>query len=346
MTDTGPNPDPAEPSRLIAALSDGTLDEEGGRRLDGLLKADPTAQQAYLDHMALDGLLQWEFGGAAAAVPSALRPAETGPREPPEPLRPRLRRFVAAAAQVAAGLVFGVLTTSLVLGYAAVADRPAETPLPLAEGGFEAGVPPASDGLPTAPGVWGGDFAGIVGAERGVAPRGGKRMLRFLRSDFRGERSPVSYVGNLYQIVDLRPWRAELADGRASAELAAWFNGVAATDGEGYFAGVHVYALAGDPAAPHPPGQRPADRCLATGGRQHVRIDDDPATWQRVAAGMTVPPETDYLVVELQVARMHPGPGPEPVRFPGHYADDVSLTLTVNPAKTDKTAATAGRADR
>jgi hypothetical protein len=212
MTD----PDPIELSRLIAALSDGTLDEEGGRRLAGLLQADPTAQQAYLDHMALDGLLQWEFGGAAAPASSALPSAGTVPGGTPEPLRPRFRRFVSAAAQVAAGLVFGVLTTSLVWGYAAVADRPVETPLPLAEGGFEAAVPPTPDGLPAAPGVWGGDFAEIAGAERGVAPRGGKRMLRFLRSDFHTEQSPVSYVGNVYQIVDLRSRRAELADGRAS----------------------------------------------------------------------------------------------------------------------------------
>jgi len=67
MTDS----DSHELSRLIARLSDGQLTEAERERLNELLKSDPVAQEAYLDHMAMDACLEREFG---AAVPVPGRP--------------------------------------------------------------------------------------------------------------------------------------------------------------------------------------------------------------------------------------------------------------------------------
>lgn len=312
-------------SQMIAALRDERLSDDDAARLEQILQSSPAAQQAYVDHMALEGLLQWEFGNV---VRTQIEPLLAPQSSPSIGTRPALqpRRF--ALRPLAAGLLVGILSTSLVWAISAAADRP-PPPLiwPLVDGGFESGNQTESNGVPHSAGVWDGDFATVVGAEQGLTPRSGSQMLRLLRSDFQGERSPISYVGNIVQIVDLRSRQAEFADGRAAAELTAWFDAVPAQPEERYFAGLHLFAMAGDPASPHPADTSwLMENCLASGGVQHVSLDVTPG-WQQVATSVSIPVGCDYLVVMLKVARLQPAPGAEPVIFPGHYVDDVSLTL-------------------
>jgi hypothetical protein len=65
--------------------------------------------------------------------------------------------------------------------------------------------------------------------------------------------------------------------------------------------------------------------------------DDDPRTWQRIAGKMMVPPDADFLVVELKVVPADPVPVEGAVEFPGHYADDVELILRTNARPTAPT---------
>ena len=75
--------------------------------------------------------------------------------------------------------------------------------------------------------MWSGDFCRIVGAEQGIAPKQGKKMLRFLRSDNeQTETGAVTYVGEAAQVMDLRPFHAEIANGAAAVELSAWFQSI------------------------------------------------------------------------------------------------------------------------
>ena len=45
---------------------------------------------------------------------------------------------------------------------------------------------------------------------------------------------------------------------------------------------------------------------------------------------MMVPPDADFLVVELKVVPGEPAPVDGAVTFAGHYADDVQLVLRTN----------------
>lgn len=58
-----------------------------------------------------------------------------------------------------------------------------------------------------------------------------------------------------------------------------------------------------------------------------VVSDNDPQTWQRVAGSLIVPPDTDFLVIELKAIPGEQSPQDKPFKFAGHYADDVQLTL-------------------
>ena len=96
-------------------------------------------------------------------------------------------------------------------------------PLPLMNGGFEARDRIGS-GSPYAVGVWSGDFSRICGPENGVLPFEGKKMLRILRADnVRSEPGGTHNLGQVLQVIDLRPFRKELKGGGAEVVLSARF---------------------------------------------------------------------------------------------------------------------------
>src|SRR4051794_40965525 len=55
----------SEFERQISRLSDGQLSPADAGQLNRLLKNDPISQEAYLDHLLLDALLEMEFAGAS-----------------------------------------------------------------------------------------------------------------------------------------------------------------------------------------------------------------------------------------------------------------------------------------
>jgi ferric-dicitrate binding protein FerR (iron transport regulator) len=83
---------------LIDAVIDGSCDEAGLRRLEGLVRDDPAVREAYLDQMRMHALLEWRHGRVEPrverAAPSRLR---IWPRR-------RLSRGLAAVALIGVGL--------------------------------------------------------------------------------------------------------------------------------------------------------------------------------------------------------------------------------------------------
>ena len=61
----------------------------------------------------------------------------------------------------------------------------------LLQEGFETGNPPLAKGMPKTPGYWSGDFSQVVGAQQGVRPKTGRKMLQFLRADYEEKPSPT-----------------------------------------------------------------------------------------------------------------------------------------------------------
>ena len=319
-----------ELSRLIARLSDGTLAPADVVRLNEMLRADPIAQEAYLDHLALDGWLECEFGGKIpeAALVARCGAAVSFSRGPSAPVRSWLQWLsppVMTAIFIVFGFAMGATAWAMTTHFIA---RQSVVKLPVAQASFEVAARPLASGVPTNFGVWSGDFTELVGVQPDPAPKDGKQMLRFLRSDSAVEPSGVStYVGDMFQVVDLRPWRDMIAAGTAVAELSASF---AAARGEEMDFQTCLWAFAGDPARLPENWTKHLREELAYGsGTAHGR--GAAPRWRRVTARMIVPPDAEFVVLELKVSPASRRAG-APIVFRGVYADEVELALHVGGA--------------
>jgi len=258
-----------------------------------------------------------DFGGSPAS------PSVNGP------VRPRARwsqwRPLTAAA---AGLALGIFCASAAWAYVSPGlPRFVKHVLAVANAGFEEDAAPQPNGVPVRYGVWSGDHAALVGPEQGIVPKQGQRMFRFLRSDSTEASSRGTiFNGNIYQVIDVRPSRDALATGSAIVDWSAWFNCVPDQAAEKTKFVASVWAFVGETAILP---RNWADKLYQETAYSSWKItaDDDPQSWQRIAGSMMVPPDADFLVVELKVVPAEPVPVDGAVTFAGHYADDVQLIL-------------------
>lgn len=231
-------------------------------------------------------------------------------------------------AAAAAGLVIGMFCTSVVFAY----TQPrlpvvVSKAIPLGDAGFESGLQVPARGIPARAGTWSGDFLRVVGAEDGITPKHGQRMLRFLRADNEltpnGERC---YVGSVAQVIDLRALRAESAAADQLMEVSAQFNALAMPPGANHEFAIKTAAFRGDIAdAPRLWDDHEASVSRAN---RSVIADSDVATWQRVALPVVVPMDADFLVIEGAVVFKGPQAAQGVAEFSGHYIDQVEVRLT------------------
>lgn len=201
--------------------------------------------------------------------------------------------------------------------------------IPVGDAGFEPGTHLGNTGIPTAYNQWGGDICLIVGDHQGIQPATGQGMLRFLRAEniwtSEGKRLVSS---EQWQLVDLASLRPLLRGGRATVELAAWFNRVPGLQSTRR-CGVSAYTFRGAAADAPTMWKQYAQQALSYAGH-NLNADDDPATWERSAVQLTIPEDADFLLITVRVSRMPLLPDAPP-DFEGHYADDVSLRLHIPP---------------
>lgn len=308
---------------LIARASDGTLTPVDGERLTELLKADPIAQEMYLDHMLIEGLLERELGAALpAAVKSPLPPRAA------LPVAAKRRRFALPAwfrhsHLRREGIPLAILMF-VALGWFGWArwGHTTRHPLNLANSSFESASGLSVGKMSEA--SWYGDVAHVVEQYSGIKPLEGNRMVRFVKSASEPEHSC-----ELYQIVDLKEIADALAAGPVLVEASASFNAIAdkLDDGE-YVFGISMFAYAEDPAGqPHVWPMR-WDSPLHFSGHQ-TNADADAQSWQKVTTRLTLPQGTKYLVIQLAVIHRDPEGNSEedPDEFPGQFADHVTVHL-------------------
>jgi hypothetical protein len=305
-------------SELIQCYIEGPVTQLQVNELQQQLRTDPAFRRLFARYANLDAAL----GDGRLAAPSVARPAS--PVRQQSTFKWLSWRPLAAAA---AGLVFGMFCTSVVFAYAKPKPSFAGAkPLPLADADFESTSPIPARGIPDRAGVWSGDFSRLVGARNGITPKHGLRMLQILRSD--NEESSEhehSYVGEVAQVIDLRPLRAALSGAEHSVDVSAYFNSIGmGRDGKCEFA-VKAAAFQGNIAdAP----RLWADH-EASGSRSNraVEADSDPRTWQRVATALVLPANADFLVVECAVVFKGTQKEQGATEFPGHYVDQVEVRL-------------------
>ena len=320
-------------SEIILAYLDGTISDEDLLRLKALLRDNAEARAQLRAWAAADVRLR-ELAADAAEL------AATSPNAP----QPRgrgatvswLDRLLLRGVRrpIAAGLAVGVVFSSAVWAYIAPAGvEPIRHLAKLVADSFESGAAPGNRGVPQEFGVWGGDHAELATAVAGIVPRSGARMLRLLRSDYVGENSRLSHVGDQRLVIDLAAHRADIETGRVVAQAEAWFNQVAPDAGQEFAGGVTLFAFSHDPRVHR--GETWDDwyeSHLGLNGQQQERSDHDAATWERVSSRLTLPPATRFLVVHLRVNRTKPEPTATPVTFSGSFVDDVKAELLLRPA--------------
>lgn len=304
--------------RHIAGL---TTDDEA-QRLSDALKTEDELADLYIRHIATEVALE-----ACAASAEGTRELLISP-EMSESSRSQSwfawRPLMAAAA----GIVFGMLCTSMVFAYALPSAPVASTKvLPLTDADFESGSQVPVRGIPSQSGAWSGDFSRVVVAENGITPKQGQRMLRVLRSDNElSSPSERSYVGSVAQVIDLRSLRAELSGGEPLVEVSAQFNAIPISQRGTFEFNVKAAAFRGDIAdAPrlwedHEASVSRSDRTVVA--------DSDVLTWQRVSMPLVVPMDADFLLIEAAVVSKAPQSEQRVAEFPGHYVDQVEVRLT------------------
>lgn len=304
---------------LAHAFLDGAASDDEVARLESMLEADPAAREAYLRLADVHACL---------AVDEQLwaEPADRTSIDP-RPLEPVRQPVASVGRQLSAavlGLVVGLLGASLTFGYVMPLFR---SRIMLVNDGFEAGPPPLTKGMPVSSGVWSGDFTRVVGADQGVSPHHGGRMLRLLRADYEGKPKQASYIADLWQMVDLRQHLGEVAGGGVTARVTAFHNAIPCPEGEVYTTSASLYALDAKTAEGLTPNDVPSliDASLAMSQKAGSPLDRDAQTWQAEHCELTLPPGTEFLLMRVGVA--HATREQQRVDFPGHYVDDLQLML-------------------
>jgi hypothetical protein len=175
--------------------------------------------------------------------------------------------------------------------------------------------------------AWRGDFSRVVTEEQGISPSQGLRMLRFLRAD--NEHTPNaerSYVGEVAQVVDLRPLRAQFSAAEPVVELSARFNGVSPNPATLYEFSVKAAAYRGK-VADAPQFWEDRDSAVSRSDR-FVVADSDATTWQRVTVPLVLPPDADFMIINCSVVFKGQQAPHSVAEFPGHYLDQVELRLS------------------
>lgn len=298
--------------QLFAVRSDETITVAEHQELLQALRTDAEARRLWFVHQDVEVGLRTQLKAPSVVVPLSRRWLQWRP-------------LTAAAA----GLVIGLFSASMVFAYGL--PKVVRQVLALANAGFEGSVAPMPDGLPVRFGVWSGDYAEVVGAQQGIVPRKGKHMFRFLRSDSREPSSSGGTIfnGNMYQLIDVRTWREAVASGMAVVDWSAWFNCAPEASGTKSKFEASVWAFAGDTSFVRKNWEEKLHQELAYSSWKII-ADDDLKSWQPIAGSMILPPDTDFLVIELKAVPGMPSPVNGAVTFSGHYADDVQLVLRTN----------------
>lgn len=185
--------------------------------------------------------------------------------------------------------------------------------------GFDVSARAALGEIPLDFGYWSGPAYALTGPMQGITPANGPGMLRFM--DPAGE----SRDSEVWQLVDLSAYKKFLAGGNVRADLSAFFNRVRGGKAMSTQFGLTLAAFHGDPADMRTlwPQRQTAALALA----DKVLTDDDPTTWKELEVSAKLPPDTDFVVVEIRAIAPPGSAGQAPV-FQGNFADLTDLVLS------------------
>jgi hypothetical protein len=320
---------PERMEHLLRQYFDSDITDTEMSELDAALRTRPEVRAKFWQEAHLQGSLrEWGLEERGTRELRVLAP----PAEVPPRARRENSRSLHPLAAAAAGVVFGMFCASV--AWAVHSPRSSVPPpraIPIADGSFEGKLRALPSGFPAEYGIWSGDDSSTVEDPSGKSPDG-KRLLRFVHAN----REPTlpdsgAYSCDVFQLVDLRPFKWEAQSGEATLELAAQFLDRRVTPGDliQFVCRVHVFQGELDSVrAEWPLTQKSA---LAVGSIGDKSLGGNPDQIHRVATKILLPPKADFAVVHLIAHKPKTLAGTE-ATFDAQYADAVQLTLQSRPA--------------
>ena len=288
---------------LMRRYLEGVASLEETQELESLIVKDAGVRQDFLRYMHLDSAL----AGVRRSQPSVAASSRS--------VWLSWRPLTAAAA----GIVFGMLCTSVVFGF--VNQRAAVKKVPLLD--FDAGLEDVTqtlkDGLPDRVGHWGMDEASIVAAEQNVLPLQGERMLRL--EPIPPQKPVKNHTSRAYLMLDLRSQPVAMMNGEAEAEVTASFFATNSDLSSRYL--IRAIALDEEPetATKNFWSKVESDGVVS----ESQRFDTLPGKsgWHTFSMKLRLPPGSKTLVLIFGAVP------PEDTSRPAlvHYLDDVQVSL-------------------
>ncbi len=306
---------------LLHGYLNGTLDEANFARFQSLLRDSAEARHTLRSLSTVEAKLTQ----LAAIHPETVRLlSETARQSGPSFCWFAWRPLTAAAA----GIVFGMLCTSVVFGFGA---RSVEKVISLLQESFESGPAPLVTGIPQDVNLWSGDYLEVVEKYEGLKPAHGTKMIRMLRSDFEGKASSMpNRQGDLSRVIDVRPFLREANGGEVVMTLSALFNAAPFPEAERYDGVVTLYAL-GEPGSTE---ENLMEDALAISNGSRNSMDRDPSTWESATSRLLLPTGTEFVMLKVSFRRWPKGSEsqsslPDLVTFAGHFVDDVRASVNI-----------------
>jgi FecR protein len=185
--------------------------------------------------------------------------------------------------------------------------------------GFDVSARAVQGDVPTDFGYWSGPTFLITGPVQNIRPVEGAGMLQFLNPT-----SGSSGSSEVWQIIDLRPFRKFLSSGFVEGRLTSMFNHIRCDANVAGKFGLSLAAYHGLPGELSSPWDQRESLALAVADKELV-ADNDPVTWEKVEISAKLPAETDFVIIQIRA--MVSGTSAAAVKLPGHFADLVDFKL-------------------
>jgi hypothetical protein len=222
----------------------------------------------------------------------------------------------------AAGLVFGLICSTVVFGYVTERDAIKKTAMPVFDPGLE-GIKPLDTGLPHNVNEWGVRSAQIVTAEHGVQPLQGQRMLK-LEPSLLGKNDENLYA-HAYQVLDLRLLPSvAVSENREVLVSASFCAALSKSKAKNY---IRVFALNEPPGTATEDFWSKAENNEVVSLTQRFEIEPGDTAWHPVSAKMPLPSGTQSLVIVFSATAPRKGSDPAPAS----YLDEVNVSLLTSP---------------
>ena len=275
-----------------------TISKDEAIELEAILASSREAREDYRQRCNVDAALRQEAAG---------QPMPTRVTSPKSARWLTWRPLTAAAA----GVVFGMLCTSMVFGFVVQRGFEKKTPLAVFEPGFGDAEMPLAKDFPDASARWGGDEARVVTAENGVQPKEGKFMLR-LEPAARG-------VPRVFQVLDLELLPSNPASEMRQIEVEASF-AAADTDATVRYL-VRAFAVSETRENLDAAWFDRRDEAIASATRGLDALPGEEG-WQTFGVRIQVPRDARSLVLFFGVRTPNKSLAMSP-----HYLDDVQVSL-------------------